>query len=197
MYVQHGHHRGVLNINALHQQNPVDTIYPLIEDRVAHTCKLFVQKIACNLLGNRDVGLVIFLVPIEMTAGYKKSLVAQTEFKFWLTSPQVSVRNQFNIIVHKSPVVQILFRRNFGSLPASPPFRGKSERLAFPSSPHGRFRISRFTRLVTSVGPVSLPTTLLERVGGLPARREFRERVLDDYPPRCKLRAGFPPHYAT
>ncbi|KAL0927599.1 hypothetical protein M5K25_001787 [Dendrobium thyrsiflorum] len=31
------------------------------------------------------------------------------------------------------------FRRNFGSLPASPPFRGKSERLAFPSSPHGRF----------------------------------------------------------
>ncbi|KAL0908605.1 hypothetical protein M5K25_023107 [Dendrobium thyrsiflorum] len=57
------------------------------------------------------------------------------------SSPQVQVRNQFNVTVHKSPVVQILFRRNFGSLPASPPFRGKSERLAFPSSPHGRFRL--------------------------------------------------------
>ncbi|KAL0911209.1 hypothetical protein M5K25_019331 [Dendrobium thyrsiflorum] len=31
-------------------------------------------------------------------------------------------------------------KRNFGSLPASPPFKGKSERLAFPSSPRGRFR---------------------------------------------------------
>ncbi|KAL0910005.1 hypothetical protein M5K25_020926 [Dendrobium thyrsiflorum] len=30
--------------------------------------------------------------------------------------------------------------RNFGSLPTSPPFRGKSERLAFPSTPRGRFR---------------------------------------------------------
>ncbi|KAL0913001.1 hypothetical protein M5K25_016430 [Dendrobium thyrsiflorum] len=30
--------------------------------------------------------------------------------------------------------------RNFSSLPTSPPFRGKSERLAFPSSPRGRFR---------------------------------------------------------
>ncbi|PKU84766.1 hypothetical protein MA16_Dca008176 [Dendrobium catenatum] len=32
------------------------------------------------------------------------------------------------------------FSENFGSLPASPPFRGKSERLAFPSSPRGCFR---------------------------------------------------------
>ncbi|KAL0910153.1 hypothetical protein M5K25_021097 [Dendrobium thyrsiflorum] len=30
--------------------------------------------------------------------------------------------------------------RNFGSLPASPPFRGKTKKPVFPSSPRGRFR---------------------------------------------------------
>ncbi|KAL0908800.1 hypothetical protein M5K25_023309 [Dendrobium thyrsiflorum] len=33
------------------------------------------------------------------------------------------------------------FSENFGSLPASPPFRGKTKKLAFPSSPRGRFSV--------------------------------------------------------
>ncbi|KAL0907667.1 hypothetical protein M5K25_022090 [Dendrobium thyrsiflorum] len=99
--------------------------------------------------------------------------VHKFKFKLEFTSPLYTVQVQFALNpfnVQFELIVQVFMLtsplRNFGSLPVSPPFRGKSEKLAFPSSPRERFSSTLFWTWIEE--PTSLFISHMQNVVKLP-----------------------------
>ncbi|KAL0909634.1 hypothetical protein M5K25_020520 [Dendrobium thyrsiflorum] len=78
------------------------------------------------------------------------------------------------------------FTENFGSLPASPPFRGKLRETEPPAT---------LEKNVHGAAPGSLPTALEKSAHGRLSGAPLTPKI-EFYPPRRRHRTGFPSHHA-
>ncbi|KAL0917874.1 hypothetical protein M5K25_012975 [Dendrobium thyrsiflorum] len=81
---------------------------------------------------------------------------------------------------------EVMLQQNFGSLPASPPFRGKLRETGPPAT---------LEKNVHGVAPGSLPTTLGKSAHGRLSGAPLTPKM-EVYPPRRRHRTGFPSHHA-